>query len=78
MSHQNNRIVRYFISVVAALIIIALLLSSFIYSFVNTSPDEAAVILETSDNGTASVDPGNAEPDSLPYVPKPTTPPPSE
>ena len=78
MAHNNNKIARYFISITAALIIIALLLSSFIYSFVALNSDNTSVTLGTSENGTPAVSPGTAQPDSAPFVPEPTTPPPTE
>ena len=65
--------------VIAALIVVAIAIASFIYSFVKNSDD--AKIDESMKNGSAVIElsPGSnvQTPKSYPKVPVPTTPPPS-
>lgn len=70
---------KYFPTVIAALIVAAIAIASLIYSSIKNSDD--AKIDEPLDNGSAvmKLSPGSnvQTPKSVPNVPAPTTPPPS-
>ncbi len=69
---------KYFSILIAALIIIALAIGSFIYALVtNNEKENLEEILIENDNGTIKLSPGPglATPTSEPNIPQPTAPP---
>ncbi|PIZ76788.1 hypothetical protein COY05_00055 [Candidatus Peregrinibacteria bacterium CG_4_10_14_0_2_um_filter_38_24] len=69
----------YLVAVTAALVAIAVIASSFIYSLVKDSDDYAVVDIAVSENNTVSVNPnGNNLPDHAPDIEPPATKPPTE
>jgi hypothetical protein len=69
----------YLIAIVAALIVVALAVSSFINSFVRDSDEFPMVDVTFSENNTVSVNPnGSGLPDHAPNLEPPTIKPPTE
>ncbi len=60
---------RYLTGMIAALVVIAIAIASFVFSLVKGDPEKLTpILIETQDNGMKF-------PDSAPNIPKPTSPP---
>lgn len=70
---------KYFSLLIASLVFIATAVSIFIYSFVAPDPDSVLEFEIEEVDGFTNVNPGSGlrTPDSTPYVPPPTSPPPA-
>lgn len=70
---------KYFTTVIAALIIIAVAIATFVYSLLKSGPEDVGGILLENVDGVTTANPsgGLATPTSEPFVAPPTTPPPS-
>lgn len=69
----------YLVGIIAALIAIAAVVGSFVYSLDKDSPEYPIVDITVSDNNTVSVNPnGNSLPTHAPNIEPPTTKPPLE
>lgn len=69
----------YLVGIIAALIAIAAIVGSFVYSLNQNSPEYPIVDITVSENNTVSVNPnGNSLPDHAPNIEPPTTKPPLE
>lgn len=77
MSKSVKETGKFFSTVYAALIVIALAVAFFTYSLIMGTDDPEAVLFEVSDNGTLSVSPSDGlVPSGPPRVSPPTSPPP--
>lgn len=79
MSENVSFVKKYFASIIAALIVIAVAVASFAYSLVINSQDNEAFLIEETDTGIVTVDPGEggAVPSGPPNVDAPTSPAPA-
>lgn len=75
MPDNKDRAKKYFTSVYAALIVIALLIGGFIYSLVKNTPENIdEIIYPETKNGTPIINPsGDLVPNKPPYVEPPTS-----
>lgn len=76
MTNNKKKALKYGTTVYAAIILIAILVATFIYSLINAKPDNVDdYVIETS-NGSLGIDPGAGPfPTEAPNVSPPTTPP---
>lgn len=73
MSENVSFVKKYFASIIAALIVIAVAVASFVYSLVINSQDNEAFLIEETDTGIVTVDPGfGVTPAGPPNVEPPT------
>lgn len=78
MSDNVRFVKKYFISIIAALIVIAVAVATFVYSLVVGSQDNEVFLIEENENGIVTVDPGSGvAPSGPPNVEPPTEPAPS-
>ncbi|MBI4235359.1 hypothetical protein HY604_03610 [Candidatus Peregrinibacteria bacterium] len=74
MSDSVGFLKKYFISIIAALIVIAVAVASFVYSLIVGTEDNSAFLIEKTDTGIMIVEPGaGAVPSGPPNVEAPTS-----
>lgn len=68
----------YSVTIISALVILAVVIGVFVYSLISGEPDDISdIIFQETENGTPALTPaGNSGPTSPPNITPPTSPPP--
>lgn len=80
MPYEKGDENKYFPTVIAALIVLAVVIGGVVFTLLNGAPENLDQLIITEENGVTMIDPGPglATPDGPPNIDQPTTLPPDE